>query len=148
MSDVERKSLIDDLLNTIPDNVQTILHDSIEQLMNFINDKIDFPHKYIPVKSFSSNLKDIFHHFANIGDMNVMNYGPYSREQLFEMDLVINPQRFSSWMALLTTKINQFDTLFNANDLTKWETKSFAKFNVRNLFSIFFFYIPESISMM
>lgn len=119
MSQFERNALIDDLLNAIPGNIQTNLHEAIRQLTDFLHDKIDFPHKCIPVKSLSCQLKDIFHKFANIHDINVANYGPYNRQQLIELDLVINPQRFSSWMKLLMTKISQFDTIFDANDLTK-----------------------------
>lgn len=120
MSEMERKSLIDDLLNTISNNVRIILQDAMSKLMNFLDDKMDFPHKCIPVKSFPNNLKNIFHRFANI-DWNVHwpNYGPYSREQLIALDLAMNPHRLSSWIELLAIKISQLDKLFNATDLTK-----------------------------
>lgn len=122
MSELEQKSLIDDLLNAIPNDVQMILLEAISLLMNFLNDKMDFPHKCIPVKSIPNHLKNIFHRFANIGwnvHVHWPNYGPYSYEQLIAFDLAINPRRKSSWIKLLAIKISQLDKLFNATDLTK-----------------------------
>lgn len=118
MSQLEQKSLINALLNVLPDDVQLNLLDAISQLTNFLHDKADFPVKCIPVKSFPSNLKDIFHRFVSM-EMSTDKYGRYSREQLITMDLVINPKRFSSWKSLLNTKINQMETVFNATDLLK-----------------------------
>lgn len=119
MSHLERKLLIDDLLNTIPNNIQMVLSNAISQLMSFMNDKIDFPHKCIPVKLIPNKLKDIFHRFANIIKDVTSNYGPYSYEELIKLDLVINPRRFTSWMTLLAIKINQFDMIFSATDFSK-----------------------------
>lgn len=51
MPESERKSLINDLLNTIPYDVQMNLVDAMNQLNDFLNDTTDFPHKCIPLKN-------------------------------------------------------------------------------------------------
>lgn len=135
MSRAEKKSLIKDLLNTIPDNLQMNLLEAISQLTNFLNDAIDFPHKHIPMRrAMPSTHTEIFYRIASIdGDDDVnnsssnnnndnmmANYGPYNREQVITMDLVINPKRYSSWLELLRIKISQFDKLYDAIDMTEW----------------------------
>lgn len=46
-------------------------------------------------------------------------YGQYTHEQLIAMDLVVNPKRLSSWLAMLKIKITQYETIYNEIDLTK-----------------------------
>lgn len=139
MSQLEKKSLINDLLHTIPDHLQMNLLEAISQLTNFLNDAIDFPHKHIPVRCIPSTHADIFYRCITSntddnddGDMAMVarttttttatqppsNYGPYNREQVITMDLAINPKRYRSWLELLRIKISQFDKLYDAIDLT------------------------------
>lgn len=118
MPESERKSLINDLLNTIPYDVQMNLVDAMNQLNDFLNDTTDFPHKCIPLKTFPIKLTAIFHRFANSG-VQMPKYGQYTHEQLIAMDLVVNPKRFSSWLAMLKIKITQYETIYNEIDLTK-----------------------------
>lgn len=96
---------------------------SINQLNDFINDTADFPHKCVPLKIMPIKQRAIFHCFANAnanahGQMTEYG-GRYTHDQLITMDLVINPQRFSSWLALLKIKIAQFDKIYDEIDLTK-----------------------------
>lgn len=113
----ELKSLINEILNTMPSDVQMNLRDATRHLNDFLNDAVDFPHKCIPLKSFPMPVKDMFHRIAN---HNADDYGGYSHEQLITMDLAINPQRFDSWYTLLNIKIGQLNALLtDAHDLTK-----------------------------
>lgn len=133
MSQLEKKSLINDLLNTIPDNLQMNLLEGISQLTNFLNDAIDFPHKHIPVRCIPATHAELFYRCIAIADNDdddmrtaaaaaseatASNYGPYNREQVITMDLAINPKRYRSWLELLRIKISQFDKLYDAIDLT------------------------------
>ncbi|XP_055312081.1 uncharacterized protein LOC129574304 [Sitodiplosis mosellana] len=119
MPELELKSLINDLLTTIPRDEQMNLSTAISQLNDFLNDTVDFPHKFIPLRSFPTAIKDIFHRIASHnGNNNNNDY--YSHEQLIAMDLVINPYRFSSWHTMLNIKIGQLNALFtDTYDLTK-----------------------------
>lgn len=118
MPEPELKSLCNDLLTTIPADVQMNLSAATSQLDDFFNDTADFPHKCIPLKSFPTAIKDIFHRIASHNASN--NNGGYSYEALIAMDLVINPRRFSSWHAMMNIKIGQLNALFtNTYDLTK-----------------------------
>lgn len=120
MPEFELKSLINDLLNKIPDDVQMNLSTSISQLNDFLHDICDFPHKCIPMKTFPIGIKDIFHRIANNCDNNNDYHGGYNHEQLITMDLVLNPNRFSSWYTMLNIKISQLNTLItDTYDLTK-----------------------------
>lgn len=118
MSKLEQKSLIDDLLNTIPVDIQTNLHNAINQLTNFLSDSTQNGDCIPAMITVPNHITDIFHRFATI-DLQMENYGPYNREQLIHIDLAINPQRFSSWQTLLTIKIKRFHRNFDANDLTQ-----------------------------
>lgn len=118
MSECEWKSMIADVLSAIPDDEQRNLLQATHQLTEFLIDTIDFPHKYIPLRSFPFDLKDMFYRFIN-NSFNIDSYDRYSREQLIKMDLVINPRRFSSWSALLNVKINQMEKMYSATDFTK-----------------------------
>lgn len=122
MPEPELKSLINDLLNTIPADVQMNLCDGISQLNDFLNDIVDFPYKSNCklLKTFPPAIVDIFHRIAAIGHNAGDYYGGYSHEQLITIDLLINPQRFSSWLTLMHIKIGQLDALFtDTHDLTK-----------------------------
>lgn len=121
MPEPELKSLINDLLNKIPENVQMNLCDSISQLNDFLHDICDFPHKCIPMKTFPIGIKDIFHRIINNFHYNTNDYyGGFNYEQLIIMDLVLNPNRFSSWYTMLNIKISQLNALCtDTYDLTK-----------------------------
>lgn len=121
MPESELKSLINDLLNKIPNDVQMNLCASISQLNDFLHDICDFPYKCIPMKTFPIAIKDIFHRIANnFHNDNDYYYGGYNYEQLIKMDLVLNPNRFGSWYTMLNIKISQLNALFtDSYDLTK-----------------------------
>lgn len=116
MPDLEFKRLLNDLLDSIPDDVHMVLFDGVNQLNDYLNGTIDFPYKSIPIKSYPIELKDIFYRFANT---NITNYNRYTREQLINIDLVINHQRFSSWLSLLQIKIAEVNAIYDSIDITK-----------------------------
>lgn len=109
--------MINDILNSIPNDVQIILFDGVNQLNDFLNGISDYPHNRIPIKLHPIEVKDIFYYIANT-DITI-NYDRYTREQLYTNDLVINPQRFNSWLALLLIKINQMERIYKSIDVTK-----------------------------